>query len=146
MFKWMSLRNTRKSTQKREWVSSEEKHLKEIVERLGNKSWFEVSKQLYHCEGKRLKIYRSPKHCRERWACYLDPKVKKGPWKPSEDIVLLKEFLTIGKKWSHIAKKLNGRTENAIKNRFTLLLDKKAALYKNNKNAISDELYIKNMI
>jgi hypothetical protein len=41
---------------------------------------------------------------------------------------------------------LNGRTENAIKNRFTLLLDKKAALYKNNKNAISDETYIKNLI
>lgn len=83
MFKWMSLRNNRKSAQKKEWLTSEEKYLKEIVERLGNKSWFEVSKQLYHCEGKRLKIYRSPKHCRERWACYLDPKVKKGPWKPS---------------------------------------------------------------
>jgi hypothetical protein len=110
MFKWMSLRNTRKSLQKKEWLPSEELFLKEVVERLGTKSWFEVSKQLYHHEGKSMKIYRSPKHCRERWACYLDPRVKKGPWNPEEDIILLKEFLAIGKKWSNIAKKLNGRT------------------------------------
>jgi hypothetical protein len=109
MFKWMSLRNTRKSLQKKEWLPSEELFLKEVVERLGTKSWFEVSKQLYHHEGKSMKIYRSPKHCRERWACYLDPRVK-GPWNPEEDIILLKEFLAIGKKWSNIAKKLNGRT------------------------------------
>jgi len=64
--------------------------------------------------------------------------VKKGPWKPYEDIILLKEFLSIGKKWSNIAKKLNGRTENAIKNRFALLLEKKSSLYKHMRNAISD--------
>lgn len=48
MFKWMSLRNTRKSAQKRDWLASEESQLKQIVEQLGSKSWFDVSKQLYH--------------------------------------------------------------------------------------------------
>ena len=142
----MSLRNNRKSAQKKDWKEDEEIFLKDVVERLGTKSWFEVSKQLYHHVGKEMKLYRSPKHCRERWACYLDPRVKKGPWKPSEDIILLKEFLSIGKKWSNIAKKLNGRTENAIKNRFTLLLDKKSNIYKNMKNAITDEAYIAGLI
>ena len=70
------------------------------------------------------KTFRSPKQCREHWTCYMDPELKKGPWKPQEDMTLLKEFVRLGKRWSEIAKKLQGRTENAVKNRFNLLMMK----------------------
>lgn len=54
----------------------------------------------------------------------MDPELKKGPWRPQEDLTLLKEFVKLGKRWSEIAKKLQGRTENAVKNRFNLLMMK----------------------
>lgn len=40
----------------------------------------------------------------------MDPELKKGPWRPQEDLTLLKEFVRLGKRWSEIAKKLQGRT------------------------------------
>jgi hypothetical protein len=71
-------------------------------------------------------VYRSAKQCREHWNCYLNPQLKKGPWTIDEDILLL--TLIRGnngdKKWSEIVFSFEGRTENALKNRYTLLIDK----------------------
>jgi hypothetical protein len=56
----------------------------------------------------------------------LSPQLKKGPWQLYEDIKLLK-FIKDNKglkKWSEIAKNFDGRTENALKNRYTLIIDK----------------------
>jgi len=61
-------------------------------------------------QNKQIKTFRSPKQCREHWTCYMDPELKKGPWRPQEDLTLLKEFVRLGKRWSEIAKKLQGRT------------------------------------
>lgn len=71
-------------------------------------------------------MFRKAKQCREHWSCYLNPVLKKGPWEEEEDIKLVKEILSHkgAKKWSLIAKKFNGRTENALKNRYNLLIDK----------------------
>lgn len=41
---------------------------------------------------------------------------------------LLNSILEIGKKWSDIAKKLAGRTENSVKNRFISLINKEKSL------------------
>jgi hypothetical protein len=40
----------------------------------------------------------------------------------------LNQFIKLGKKWAEISKVLNGRTENAIKNRFNLLMEKEGEL------------------
>mmetsp|Transcript_22588 Transcript_22588/g.40658 ORF Transcript_22588/g.40658 Transcript_22588/m.40658 type:complete len:254 (-) Transcript_22588:144-905(-) len=61
---------------------------------------------------------RSGKQCRERWFNILDPDVKKGEWKPEEDSLIFQLYNTYGPRWTQIAKHLNGRTENSIKNRF----------------------------
>jgi hypothetical protein len=61
---------------------------------------------------------RSGKQCRERWFNILDPEVKKGEWKPEEDSLIFQLYNTYGPRWTQIAKHLNGRTENSIKNRF----------------------------
>lgn len=78
--------------------------------RLGKKSWSEVSRQLYYHIGKQAKLYRLPKHCRERWTSHLNPEIRKGPWVLYEDLILLKSFLEIGNKWAAMTKFIGGRT------------------------------------
>ena len=79
------------------------------------------------------RIFRNAKQCREHWSCYLNPKLKKGPWELSEDKRLLECILNNKglKKWSEIARRFHGRTENALKNRFNLVMEK---LKKNGKS------------
>jgi len=71
----------------------------------------------------RDKVFRNAKQCREHWNCFLNPALKKGPWKIEEDILLLTKIRSNnGRKWSEIVSYFEGRTENALKNRFTLLI------------------------
>lgn len=41
-----------------------------------------------------------------------------------EDLVILTNVLKKGKRWSYISKKLEGRTENQVKNRYKSLINK----------------------
>ena len=72
------------------------------------------------------KIYRCPKQCREHWNCYLNPNLKKGPWTKEEDLLLLSIIKKnkCQKKWAEMACHFQGRTENALKNRYTLIIEK----------------------
>jgi len=70
---------------------------------------------------------RSGKQCRERWFNNLNPGVKKGNWTKEEDELIFELYQKYGSSWSKIAKYINGRTENAIKNRFYSTLRKLAA-------------------
>jgi len=69
---------------------------------------------------------RNGKQCRERWCNALDPKVRKGDWSVQEDVTIFEMYLEIGSKWAEIAKRLYGRTENSIKNRFYSTLRKQS--------------------
>ena len=61
---------------------------------------------------------RSGKQCRERWFNTLCPTVRKGNWSPEEDFTIFDSYRQFGSHWTKIAEKLEGRTENSIKNRF----------------------------
>lgn len=50
--------------------------------------------------------------------------MRRGSWTDEEDFNLLKHTFNLGCKWSLVAKKLQGRTENAVKNRFKSLIKK----------------------
>lgn len=64
---------------------------------------------------------KTPKQCREYWLNHLNPQIKKTSWAPEEDRKLIQTIAEVGKKWARVAKHLNGRTENMVKNRYTSL-------------------------
>jgi Myb-like DNA-binding protein FlbD len=45
-------------------------------------------------------IFRTGKHCRERWLNYLDPSKERGEWTTEDDDYLLAKVHESGKKWS----------------------------------------------
>ena len=64
--------------------------------------------------------------CRERWAYHLAPGIKKGDWIADEDQLILKLVDELpkssrGTPWAEIAKSLDGRAVNDIKNRYKKL-------------------------
>lgn len=106
------------------WESDECRILQKLVEEWGTNNWKRISRELYIRNISEERKFRHPKQCREQWNCYLNPVLKKGPWQPEEDIKLLSMVLEQGgrRKWSDFSKNIEGRTENALKNRFSFLL------------------------
>ena len=69
----------------------------------------------------------------------MNPNLKKGPWSKAEDALLLKAVKDLNgmKKWAEIVKLFDGRTENALKNRFNLIIEKELKEIKHGKKKIS---------
>ncbi|CDY45195.1 BnaA06g33990D [Brassica napus] len=69
---------------------------------------------------------KSTRQCRRRWYTYLNSDFKRGGWSPEEDTLLCEAQRVFGNRWTEIAKVVSGRTDNAVKNRFTTLCKKRA--------------------
>jgi len=69
-----------------------------------------------------LELQRSGKQCRERWHNHVNPTVRKGEWTSDEDALIVALQKQLGNQWAKIAKHLNGRSDNAVKNRFHAII------------------------
>uniref|UniRef100_A0A0D9WJH3 Uncharacterized protein n=1 Tax=Leersia perrieri TaxID=77586 RepID=A0A0D9WJH3_9ORYZ len=71
-------------------------------------------------------LNRCGKSCRLRWLNYLRPDIKHGGYTDQEDHIICTLYNSIGSRWSIIASKLPGRTDNDVKNYWNTKLKKKA--------------------
>uniref|UniRef100_J3LPP0 Myb protein n=1 Tax=Oryza brachyantha TaxID=4533 RepID=J3LPP0_ORYBR len=85
-----------------------------------------------HGEGKwgalpnRAGLKRCGKSCRLRWLNYLRPGIKRGNISGDEEELILRLHTLLGNRWSLIAGRLPGRTDNEIKNYWNSTLSKRA--------------------
>eukprot|EP00253_Pinus_taeda_P007610 PITA_07610 len=95
-------------TNKGAWTKEEDDRLIAHIRAHGEGCWRSLPKA--------AGLLRCGKSCRLRWINYLRPDIKRGNFSSEEDELIIQLHSLIGNKWSLIAAKLPGRTDNEIKN------------------------------
>uniref|UniRef100_A0ACD6AML4 Uncharacterized protein n=2 Tax=Avena sativa TaxID=4498 RepID=A0ACD6AML4_AVESA len=100
------------------WTEQEDLQLVCTVRLFGDRRWDFVAK----VSG----LNRTGKSCRLRWVNYLHPGLKHGRMSPQEEHLIIELHARWGNRWSRIARRLPGRTDNEIKNYWRTHMRKKA--------------------
>ncbi|XP_044472102.1 transcription factor MYB123-like [Mangifera indica] len=100
------------------WTAMEDKLLTSYIKVHGEGQWRDLPK--------RAGLKRCGKSCRLRWLNYLRPDIKRGNFSHDEEELIIRLHKLLGNRWSLIAGRLPGRTDNEIKNYWNTTLGKKA--------------------
>ncbi|KAA8542752.1 hypothetical protein F0562_023904 [Nyssa sinensis] len=101
------------------WTAIEDKILTAYIKDHGEGKWRNLAKS--------SGLKRCGKSCRLRWLNYLRPDIKRGNISHDEEELIIRLHKLLGNRWSLIAGRLPGRTDNEIKNYWNTTLGKKAA-------------------
>ncbi|GAV63679.1 Myb_DNA-binding domain-containing protein [Cephalotus follicularis] len=110
------------------WTALEDKTLTDYIKTHGEGKWSNAAKV--------TGLKRCGKSCRLRWMNYLRPDIKRGNISDDEEELIIRLHRLLGNRWSLIAGRLPGRTDNEIKNYWNTNLAKKAQELKNEKRPI----------
>ncbi|KAJ8497471.1 hypothetical protein OPV22_008023 [Ensete ventricosum] len=104
-------------TNKGAWSKEEDERLIAHIRVHGEGCWRSLPKA--------AGLLRCGKSCRLRWINYLRPDLKRGNFTEEEDELIIKLHSLLGNKWSLIAARLPGRTDNEIKNHWNTHIRRK---------------------
>ncbi|KAF2311731.1 hypothetical protein P3X46_030678 [Hevea brasiliensis] len=99
------------------WTAEEDRKLVNFILTHGQCCWRAVPKL--------AGLRRCGKSCRLRWTNYLRPDLKRGLLNEAEEQLVIELHARLGNRWSKIAARLPGRTDNEIKNHWNTHIKKK---------------------
>ncbi|XP_074589297.1 transcription factor MYB3-like [Curcuma longa] len=102
------------------WSPEEDEKLFDHITKHGHGCWSSVAEL--------AGLQRCGKSCRLRWINYLRPDLKRGTFSEEEQRLIIDLHAALGNRWSQIASRLPGRTDNEIKNFWNSCIKKKLRL------------------
>ncbi|NWX50370.1 SNPC4 protein, partial [Steatornis caripensis] len=102
-----------KDLKRKEWTKGEDQMLLELVQKMRVGSHIPYKKIAYYMEG------RDSAQLIYRWTKSVDPSLKKGPWTPEEDAMLLAAVKKYGERdWYKIRTEVPGRSDAQCRDRY----------------------------